>query len=158
MRSCNVDELTRAELATAAIDIDRALELEPQLCDLGLGVPDSPLLTPAERIDWFRHERERIREPQSLAQSMAARSWLRRFSKTKALNRRGTSCGLKHYAEDDIGYVTNGVFIAAAIAEGFTARRTGPNAWFNISTEAWRSVERSRDDQRRREMSAGGQR
>jgi hypothetical protein len=37
-------------------------------------------------------------------------------------------------------------FIAAAIAEGFTVRRTGPNAWFNISAEARRIVARARDD------------
>ena len=60
---------------------------------------------------------------------------------------------MKHIAEDDIGYVTNGVFSADAIAEGFTVRRAEPgslNAWFNISTEAWRHVERDRDEQRRR--------
>jgi hypothetical protein len=91
-----------------------------------------------------------MRAPRSLAQFMAARGWLRRFSKIRALNRRGTSYGLKHCAEDDIGYVTNGVFIAAAITEGFNVRRVGPNAWFNISTEAWRYVERNRDEQRRR--------
>jgi hypothetical protein len=70
----------------------------------------------------LRRNRDLIREPRSLAQFMAARGWLRRFSKIKAVNRCGTSYGLKHVAEDDIGYVTNGCFIAAAIAEGFTVR------------------------------------
>jgi hypothetical protein len=71
---------------------------------------------------------------------MAARQWLSQFGRIKALNRRGTSCGLKHVAEHDIGYITNGAFIAAAIAEGFTVQRAddGPNACFNISTKAWR--------------------
>ena len=90
--------------------------------------------------------------PRSLAEFTAARGWLRRFAKIKALNRRGSSYGLKHCAEDDIGYVTNGCFIGAAIAEGFTVRCTdygSPNAFFNISTEAWRHTERGREERRR---------
>jgi hypothetical protein len=53
--------------------------------------------------------------------------------------------------------VTNGVFIAAAIAEGFTVRRAdynSPNVWFNISTEAWLQVDRNREEQRRRALIA----
>jgi len=54
--------------------------------------------------------------------------------------KKGGSHGLKHVAEKNVGYITNGVFIAAAIAEGFRAVRIGetPNAWFNISTTAWK--------------------
>jgi hypothetical protein len=43
----------------------------------------------------------------------------------------------EHIAAHDIGYVTNGVFIA----EGFNVRRindSNPNAWFNISSAAWK--------------------
>jgi hypothetical protein len=43
----------------------------------------------------------------------------------------------KHIAAHDIGYVTNGVFIA----KGFSVRRindSNPNAWFNISSAAWK--------------------
>jgi hypothetical protein len=54
-----------------------------------------------------------------------------------AADRRGSS---KPIAEHDIGYVTNGVFIAAAIAEGFSVRRINntPNAMFNISSAGWK--------------------
>lgn len=145
------DSLTPAELAAAAIDMDRVLEREPQLSDNGFKQLDRARPR-AEQDAEFLKWRESIREPRSLAQFMAARDWLSQFRKTKALNRRGSSYGLKHWAEDDIGYITNGVFIAAAIAEGFTVRRTdpgSPNAWFNISTEAWRHVERRRERQRR---------
>jgi hypothetical protein len=106
----------------------------------------------AEHEAEFNRWREDMRTPRSLAQFMAARGWLRQFSKIKAPNKCGTSYGLKHCAEDDIGYTTNGCFIAAAIAEGFAVRRTdydSPNAWFNISTEAWRHVERGREERRR---------
>jgi hypothetical protein len=150
VRPRTADDRTAAELAAAAaaIDMDRVLEDEPLLGDFGFDVsPRSK--RPEERIADLCHNRDLIREPRSLAQFMAARGWLSKFSKIQALNKRGTSYGLKHGAEDDIGYVTNGVFIAAAIAEGFTVRRTessSPNAWFNISTEAWRHVERGQEE------------
>ena len=146
IRPRNADDLTPAELATAAIDMDRVLEREPQLSDNGFKRFDRHRARVEQDADFLKW-REDLREPRSLARFMAARGWLRRFGKIRALNRRGTSYGLKHCAEDDIGYVTNGVFIAAAIAEGFTVRRAesgSPNAWLNISTEAWRHVERER--------------
>jgi hypothetical protein len=149
IRPRNEDDLTPAELASAAIDMDRVLEHEPLLSDNGfkqLRGRRSQAEHEAQFIQW----REDMRTPRSLGQLMAARGWLRRFGKIRALNRRGTSYGLKHCAEDDIGYVTNGCFIAAAIAEGFNVRRVesgSPNAWFNISAEAWRHVERDRDEQ-----------
>jgi hypothetical protein len=52
----------------------------------------------------------------------------------------GTSYGLKHVAEEEICYMPNGIFIAAAIAEGFRVKRVSyasPNAQFNISATAW---------------------
>jgi hypothetical protein len=152
IRPRNADDLTPAGLASAALDMDLVLERELLLGDFGFGVWDPRSKTPAERAAELLRDRGLIREPRSLAQFVAARSWLRQFSKIKALNRRGTSYGLKHCAEGDIGYVTNGCFIAAAIAEGFTVRCAefgSPNAWFNISTEAWRHVERNRDDRRK---------
>ena len=132
-------DLTPDELARAASDIAKVLGREPQLNDFGFGV-SSDRKTPEERIATFERDRASICEPTSLAQFMAARGWLSRFDKIKALNKLGSSYGLKHVAERDIGYITNGVFIAAAIAEGFTVRRMdgSPNALFNISTKAWR--------------------
>ena len=143
------DDLTPAELAAAAIDMDRVLEREPQLGDFGFGVWDSRRKTRAERTAELRRDRESMLEPRSLAEFTAAREWLRRFKKIKNLNRGGTSYGLKHVAEDEIGYSANGCFIAAAIAEGFAVRRTdydSPNAWFNISRfSAWRRYQVRRD-------------
>ncbi len=114
VRPRDADDLTPAELATAAIDLDRVLEREPQLGDFGFGVSDSRTKTPEERIADLRHNRDLIREPNSLAQFMAARGWLSQFGKIRALNKHGTSYGLKHCAAGDIGYVTNGCFIASA--------------------------------------------
>jgi hypothetical protein len=117
VRPRDVDDLTPAELAAAAIDMDRVLEREPLLSDNGFKQLRGRLRL-AEHNAQFLKWREDMRQPRFLAQFMAARGWLRQFGKVKAPNRLETSYGLKHWAEDDIGYVTNGVFIAAAIAEG----------------------------------------
>jgi hypothetical protein len=122
----------------AKADMTAILEREPQLGDFDFGIFDSRNKTPEQREAELREGRDKIIEPRSLEQFEAARGWLRRFDKIKVLNKRGTSYGLKHVAAHDIGYVTNGVFIAAAIAEGFTVERVGPNAWLNISTKPWR--------------------
>jgi len=123
----------------AAGDMERVLEQESQLGDFGFGVFDPRSRTLEQREAGLRKQREVICEPRSLIEFMAARSWLSQFDRIKAVNRCGSSYGLKHVAGRDIGYVTNGVFIAAAIAEGFIVRRIddSPNAWFNISTKAW---------------------
>src|SRR5664279_3385139 len=75
-------------------------------------------------------------EPRSVDGFQKAREWLSAFTKTSRFNRRATSYGLKHVAEHTIGYVTNGMFIAAALAEGFRIDPRGPSAYFNISRVA----------------------
>jgi len=127
------------ELIAAAADMAAVLDREPQLGDSGFRMYDRSK-TPEQRAAELRLDRDQMRGPGSLAAFMAARRWLSPFAKTKALYQRGTSYGLKHVAENEIGYTTNGVFIAAAIAEGFTVKRAdnGPNALLNISAKAWR--------------------
>ena len=86
------------------------------------------------------HERACMLDAYHLAEFVAARRWLSQWKKLKQANRRGTSYGLKNVAECEVGYLCNGVFIAAAIAEGFKPTRVGdgPNAFLNIATAAWR--------------------
>ena len=131
-------DLAPDEIAAAATDMARILKQEPQLSDFGFG-PGDFCKTREEAVAKFRSDRKTIRDPRSLAQFTVGRGWLRQFSKLRSLNQRGSSYGLKHIAEHDIGYVTNGVFIAAAIAEGFKVQREGnsPNALFNIPSAAW---------------------
>jgi hypothetical protein len=128
-------------LESAAIDMANVLEREPELGDFGFGVFHPRSKTLEQRAAELRRQREAIREPRALAQFLAARLWLRHFNKTKGPSRLGTSYGLKHVMQYAIDcYVTNGVFIAAAIAESFVVRRvsdSSPNAWFNISARAW---------------------
>jgi hypothetical protein len=131
--------LPPAVLTKAATDMKRVLSEEPELGDFGFGVFDARKKTVEQRQAEMTQERNDIQQPSALAAFVATRIWLRQFNKIKTLNRTGTSYGLKHVAECDVGYITNGVFIAAAFAEGFRVARVGnsPNAWLNISKTAW---------------------
>ena len=90
--------------------------------------------TYADACDQFCEARIRMLGPHSLDQFRKARQWLRQFPKLKRVSRCGTSYGL------EIGYLTNGVFIAAAIAEGFPVEQVegAPNAAIGVSGAAWR--------------------
>ncbi len=55
--------------------------------------------------------------------------WLAPIEKTKTLNQKRSSYGLKHLVERHYGrYCSNGSFIAAAIFMGFRFVADGPNA------------------------------
>ena len=75
IRPRNADDLTPAELATAAIDMDRVLEREPQLSDNGFKRFDRHRARVEQDADFLKW-REDLREPRSLARFMAARGWL----------------------------------------------------------------------------------
>lgn len=122
----------------AAAGILRSIsEDNPELSDFGFGVWDEHKLSPEERAKRLQEDRTKL-----VASAEAfgrARQWLSGRSKTTHVNpRAGSSYALKHRAEPAVGYLTNGVFIAAARAEGFQVRRipASPNAWFNIATRA----------------------
>jgi hypothetical protein len=140
-------------LRSAIAEIRRAIAQYPELTDFGFGACFGERRLPsAEREAAFRANRAKMFEERSLLQFLSARAWLQGQGKRQTINRRGTSYGLKHIAAHDIGYVTNGMFICAAISAGFQIERAGawwgsPNAWLNISTRAWR---RRRDGARRR--------
>ena len=128
-------------LAAATAEMNRILDQHPQLTDHGFGTyndtfPGAPRET---RDAEFKRDRETIQDDRSIAAFIATKHWLADFPKIKTLNQKGTSYGLKHIAEEEIGYVTNGVFIAAAIAEGFrvVCIDGGPNALLNISNKVW---------------------
>jgi hypothetical protein len=125
-------------LAEAAAEMERVLDREPHLGDFGFDVWDRRK-TSLEMAAELARQRDDILSSASLAAFIATRAWLRRHNKRKTINKSGTSYGLKHIAERDVGYITNGVFIAAAVAEGFRVVRDGdgPNAWLNISETAW---------------------
>jgi hypothetical protein len=75
--------------------------------------------------------------PPDPEQVATCRRWLALFARPrKTINPRRHSYGLKHDVERWAGgYVGNGAFIAAALAEGYRVRQVdrGPNAFFNMS-------------------------
>ena len=133
--------------------MERVLAAEPDLSLYGFrddfaGGPYSnrERKFPAEK---FRQDRDQMLSPHAIEQFDCACEWLNRQPRTKRTNRRpGTSYSLKHVAEKEVevGYLPNGIFIAAALACGFKIRRQedGPNAWINISTDKRRYVNQSR--------------
>jgi hypothetical protein len=133
------------QLREAIAEILMAVTRHPELNDFGFGVfgERRRRLSPEEREAEFKANRAKMFEERSLRQFLHARDWLQGQRKLKALNRRGTSYGLKHVAAHDIRYCTNGIFIAAAVSAGFEIERAGswqqsPNAFMDISTRAWR--------------------
>jgi hypothetical protein len=139
------ETMNPAILAEAAAAMDSVLDQQPDLGDFGFGVHDLRRKSNTQYVEELQQERNDIRKPFALASFVKTREWLSRHGKLKKVNKSGSSYGLKHVVENDIGYITNGVFIAAAIAEGFRVVRIedSPNAWLNISSTAWKSPGRS---------------
>ena len=118
--------------------IKKAIAKFPKLTAFGFGVFNEAALSTEECNIEFRKEREEMFSPISLVQFQKSCDWLSRQKRTKGVNpRAGSSYGLKkHMIEEGVGYVTNGMFIAAAIASGFKvvpAWLGSPNAFLNIS-------------------------
>jgi hypothetical protein len=125
--------------------IEGAIAQFPDLTDFGFGVFNPGHLSPEERQRQFAADRADMFTERSFEQFARARAWLEAQPRTMHVNRAaGSSYGLKHVAEDEIGYVTNGIFIAAAVAAGFTVERDqgSPNAVFNISKRVRQRGER----------------
>lgn len=83
----------------------------------------------------------------SVADFAKARDWVAaNLQPRKQINRAHTSYGMKHLAEPEIGYVTNGVFIAAMLANGYRmGANPGYNPSFNVGVRslgrvAWRMM------------------
>ena len=128
-------------LADAIAEIQRIVAQHPELTDFGFGVFDERRLSPAEREAQFRRDRLSMFKQSSILDFLKARDWLQSQGKRQTINRIGTSYGLKHIAAHDIGYVTNGMFIAAAISAECQIERAGPGspiAFFNVAKAAWR--------------------
>jgi hypothetical protein len=129
--------LTEAQRAAHRADLARVMAEWPELSDFGFGTYDEERLTPEARQRNFERDRADLASDRALDGFVAARAWLARWAKTKRLADCGTSYGLKHHAASLIGYVSNGAFICAALAEGFQIEREGPNALINIDRAAW---------------------
>jgi hypothetical protein len=125
-------------------DIRKVIVQIPQLTDFGVGIFRTPGMSRQEAKVKFQREQEAL-----LGQGDACAKiceWLADKPKIKSINRHRSSYGLKHLAEEEIGYITNGQFIAAAIHSGFKFQLEpsgGPNVSFNISEKALTSIKKA---------------
>ena len=122
------------------------MDEHPTLNHFGIG-HCSALYSPNASPEWndriLQGHREHLRV--SIADVIWTVGWLRsNVEPIKTINRRHSSYGLKHLAElfrptDYICYLSNGVFIAAAMIVGYPFKLDPPNAMFGMSE---RSIKR----------------
>jgi hypothetical protein len=87
----------------------------PELNDFGIGLYGGDKNKSDAEKDAINAENRRVLRASAAAVATTV-TWLREnVEPTRTINKRHTSYGLKHMAEKDIGYITNGVFIAAGI-------------------------------------------
>jgi len=119
----------------------------PDLTDFGIGIFEgSRKLTKEE---WDREiEQNRNALLSSTEEFNKVCEWLNQVEQIKSINRKRTSYGLKHIVEVDIGYVSNGVFIAAAVHCGFAFDYgSGPNVQFNMSERSIKTILKRQNEQ-----------
>lgn len=122
-------------------DIRKIMDEHPLLNEFGIGTYEPQRQTPAQRAAELADGRARLLESEDACTKCC--EWLSRIERTKSAKKGRGSYGLKHVAEPEIGYVTNGAFIAAAIHCGFPYKMMphSPNVLFAMSK---RSVEAAR--------------
>lgn len=119
--------MTREEIAAV-------MEKVPLLNDFGIGLyrDGSQIRTKQEREEEMQKNREQLLNSAEICTKVC--EWLADKRKIKSISDGSSSYGLKHIAEHDLDeYVSNGVFIAAAIHCGFPYRVRAPNVMFGIS-------------------------
>ncbi len=117
--------------------IQKAIDQVPELTDFGIGIFEHGRgLTPTQRTSKFQEYQQKLLD--SAEEFEKTCEWLSTKERRKTINKSHTSYGLKHMAERDIGYITNGVFIAAAIHCGFKIQffHGSANVCINISEKA----------------------
>ncbi|PST94785.1 hypothetical protein C9I86_00520 [Photobacterium sp. NCIMB 13483] len=91
--------------------IQAVINLVPELADFGIGiyVNGHGLDQMQKKAEFGKNQLELLDSTESFKKTAV---WLKQVEKIKSFNLRRTSYGLKSLAEKDIGYITNGVFIA----------------------------------------------
>ncbi len=132
---------------TASV-LDRLLEVmrqHPYLTDFGIGIYlNGRDLSPADRLTQIEKNHE------DLIKSLTSIEWCVDWLSTnvehiRSINTKRSSYGLKHIAEKfhPQGYITNGVFIAAAFIVGYRydVIRGGPNVRFGMSERSIKALD-----------------
>ena len=118
-------------------DIALIIDQVPTLNAHGIGLFNHGRgLSAAERDAQLARGREELLGSEESCNKVC--DWLVAKAKTKTVNHSYSSYGLKHLAEDEVGYVTNGAFIAAAIYCGFQYKLVpgSPNVLVGISKKS----------------------
>lgn len=128
------------------VSIAVTMHLEPSLTSFGFGIFQRRR-TRAEHRAEFAEKRAELRDHHQTVHSV--QNWLvENIAYRKTLNTAVGSYGLKDRVERTMGtYITNGEFIAAAIAAEYPYRRTypgSPNAIFGMSQISIKAIPRPR--------------
>ena len=112
----------------------------PELTPNGVGLFEDfseKYRSPETRAEMLEVEQNRLLK--DVASFDAACSWLSTLSRIATVNKNNTTYGLKHFMERaGFGYVSHGIFIAAAVHLGFVYKLDAPShsLYLNISEKA----------------------
>lgn len=130
----------KALVASSGVEARLAITMarHPELNDFGIGLFGGHRNKSAkERSAIIAKDRETLRG--SVAAVTDTVTWLcENVVPMRSINRGRTSYGIKHVADKDIGYITNGVFIAAGIIAGYPYKIDpgSPNVSFGMSEKS----------------------
>jgi len=117
--------------------IEEVLSLNPKLNYEGFALPQSRG-RPSQRQERLQALRDKLLSPEGVHEVKVVVKWLqtsKRARRTKLMNTRYSSFGLKTYVETDTGsYISNGSFIVGAMLCGCRAEQvnTSENAILNL--------------------------
>jgi hypothetical protein len=118
-------------------NIQKVINSFPNLTDFGIGFYDEKKLNPVEYNEKLHAQQEDLLKSAESFEKTCI--WIKEnIKEIQSINTKHTSYGLKHLAEKHVGYITNGVFIAAAIHCGFKVKvyPGSPNVSFNMSEKS----------------------
>lgn len=132
-------ERSKEAQVDVARELSRIMDEHPMLTNFGFGVFEETKDTAADRR--YKLEKGRDELAGDIDRVEATVNWLEQHMKAiRSINTKHSSYGLKHIAERDIGYITNGVFIGACLILEFPMRADPPNAYFGISERSIRAA------------------
>jgi hypothetical protein len=127
-------------------DIAAVIKLIPTLTQCGVRLYMNGCgLTPEQQREKIAEEQKRLLA--SAEECTKICEWLQGMEESETFNNTHGSYKLKHLASHEIGYVTNGAFIAAAIHSGFSYKliKDSLNVRFRISKKSVRLKEEAQE-------------
>lgn len=122
-------------------DLQSVLNREPTLNDAGFGVIHSRRKSREEIETELAKDRAYLLTQVEGCAKIC--EWLKQVDRINSINWKHSSMGWKDLARRDIGYVSQGMFIAAAIHAGFPYDRMPDQmaAWFGMSNRSYTLLE-----------------